>query len=63
MSAMSRELLRYIATRFGQLVLVVVIAVSINFLIPRLLPGDPIETPDRPAAVGRRLAGDRYRRR
>ena len=41
---MSRELLRYIATRFVQLVLVVVIAVSINFLIPRLLPGDPIES-------------------
>ena len=44
MAPVSRELLRYIATRFVQLVLVVVIAVSINFLIPRLLPGDPIES-------------------
>jgi peptide/nickel transport system permease protein len=41
---MSRDLARYIAIRFGQLVLIVVIAVSINFLVPRLLPGDPIET-------------------
>ena len=44
MAPVSRELLRYIATRFVQLVLIVVIAVSINFLIPRLLPGDPIES-------------------
>lgn len=41
---MSRELLRYIATRFGQLVLVVFVAVSVNFIIPRLLPGDPVQT-------------------
>ena len=36
MVRMSRELLRYIATRFVQLVLVVFVAVSINFIIPRL---------------------------
>jgi peptide/nickel transport system permease protein len=41
---MSRELVRYLLTRFGQLVLIVFIAVSVNFLIPRLLPGDPVQT-------------------
>ena len=41
---MSRELLLYIAKRFGQLLLIVFIAVSVNFVIPRLLPGDPVET-------------------
>src|SRR3569623_679859 len=41
---MSRELLRYLVTRFGQLLLIVFIAVSVNFLIPRLLPGDPVQT-------------------
>jgi len=41
---MNRELLRYIATRFGQLLVVVFVAVSVNFIIPRLLPGDPVQT-------------------
>jgi len=41
---MSRELARYLLTRFGQLVVIVFIAVSVNFLIPRLLPGDPVQT-------------------
>ena len=41
---MSKELQRYLATRFGQLLLIVFIAVSINFIIPRLLPGDPVQT-------------------
>src|SRR5690606_17453887 len=41
---MNKELLRYIATRFGQLVLIIFVAVSINFIIPRLLPGDPVQT-------------------
>lgn len=41
---MSKELSRYIATRFGQLLLIVFIAVSVNFLIPRMLPGDPVQT-------------------
>lgn len=41
---MSKELQRYLATRFGQLVLIVFVAVSINFIIPRLLPGDPVQT-------------------
>jgi peptide/nickel transport system permease protein len=40
----SRDLSRYLLTRFGQLVLIVFIAVSVNFLIPRLLPGDPVQT-------------------
>jgi len=41
---MSRELTRYLLTRIAQLLLIVFIAVSINFLIPRLLPGDPVQT-------------------
>ena len=41
---MSKELQRYLATRFGQLVLIIFVAVSINFIIPRLLPGDPVQT-------------------
>jgi peptide/nickel transport system permease protein len=41
---MSRELVTYLVKRFGQLVLIVFIAVSVNFIIPRLLPGDPVET-------------------
>lgn len=41
---MSKELQRYLATRFAQLLLIVFIAVSINFIIPRLLPGDPVQT-------------------
>lgn len=41
---MSKELQRYLATRFGQFVLIIVVAVSINFIIPRLLPGDPVQT-------------------
>ncbi|MDB5539016.1 MAG: oligopeptide transporter, permease protein, partial [Devosia sp.] len=41
---MSKELLRYLATRFGQLLLIVFVAVSVNFIIPRLLPGDPVQT-------------------
>ena len=41
---MSSELISYIAKRFATLVLIVVIAVSINFIIPRLLPGDPVAT-------------------
>lgn len=40
---MSHELSKYILTRFAQLVVIVVIAVSVNFLVPRMLPGDPIE--------------------
>jgi peptide/nickel transport system permease protein len=49
---MSGELTTYIVKRFGQLMLIVVIAVSINFLIPRMLPGDPVET-----AIARLQAG------
>ncbi len=36
--------LRYITARFGQLLLIVFLAVSVNFAIPRLIPGDPIES-------------------
>ena len=41
---MSRELATYLVKRFAQLLLIVFIAVSVNFIIPRLLPGDPVET-------------------
>ncbi len=41
---MSREFLIYLVNRISQLLLIVFIAVSINFMIPRLLPGDPIDT-------------------
>jgi peptide/nickel transport system permease protein len=34
---------RYVAQRFGMMLLVIFLAISINFLIPRLMPGDPIE--------------------
>jgi peptide/nickel transport system permease protein len=36
--------LDYLVTRIGQLLLIVFLAVTINFLIPRLLPGDPVES-------------------
>ncbi|MFD2647189.1 ABC transporter permease [Devosia albogilva] len=35
--------LRYATQRFGLMLAVIVLAVSINFLLPRLMPGDPIE--------------------
>jgi peptide/nickel transport system permease protein len=41
---MSKDLLNYLAKRLGQLLLIVFVAVSINFIIPRLLPGDPVQT-------------------
>jgi peptide/nickel transport system permease protein len=41
---MSRELLSYLLTRFGQLLLIVFVAVTVNFIMPRLLPGDPVQT-------------------
>lgn len=41
---MSSEIARYAATRFCQLLLVIFIAVSVNFIIPRMLPGDPVQT-------------------
>jgi peptide/nickel transport system permease protein len=33
----------YIARRFGMMALVAFLAITVNFLIPRALPGDPIE--------------------
>jgi peptide/nickel transport system permease protein len=33
----------YVARRFGIMLLVIFLAVSINFALPRLMPGDPIE--------------------
>ena len=34
---------RYVTRRFGLMLLVIILAVSINFLLPRLMPGDPVE--------------------
>jgi peptide/nickel transport system permease protein len=36
--------IEYVAKRVFQLVLIVFIAVTFNFLIPRLIPGDPVES-------------------
>ncbi len=41
---MSKELASYLITRVAQLLLIIFIAVTINFIIPRLLPGDPVQT-------------------
>lgn len=41
---MSKELASYLVTRIAQLMLIIFIAVTINFIIPRLLPGDPVQT-------------------
>jgi peptide/nickel transport system permease protein len=41
---MSSDLGSYLAKRITQLFLVIFIAVSVNFIIPRLLPGDPVAT-------------------
>lgn len=41
---MSRELISYLLRRFAQFLLVIFIAVSVNFVIPRMLPGDPVAT-------------------
>ncbi len=34
---------KYVAERFGMMLLVIFLAITINFLLPRLMPGDPIE--------------------
>ena len=34
----------YVLKRLGQALLIIFIAVSINFMIPRLIPGDPVES-------------------
>jgi peptide/nickel transport system permease protein len=35
--------LAYVARRFGLFLLVIVLAVTVNFVMPRLAPGDPVE--------------------
>ena len=35
--------LDYVLRRFGVLVLVIFLATTVNFIIPRLTPGDPVE--------------------
>jgi peptide/nickel transport system permease protein len=44
-------LLDYLAKRTFQLLLIVIVAVTINFAVPRLIPGDPVE-----AAFQRKMA-------
>lgn len=34
---------KYVLRRFGMLLLVIFLAVTVNFIIPRLMPGDPVE--------------------
>ncbi len=40
---LSRSIASFIARRIGMTLLVIVLAVGINFLIPRAMPGDPVE--------------------
>ncbi|MDP2950572.1 MAG: hypothetical protein Q8P22_13700 [Chloroflexota bacterium] len=43
----------YIVKRVGMLLVVIISAISINFAIPRLMPGDPIQPKmDQMAALG-----------
>lgn len=44
-------MLEYLAKRIFQLLLIVLVAVTINFAVPRLIPGDPVE-----AAFQRKMA-------
>lgn len=44
MEAVTVDLISYLVRRVSQLALVVFLAVSLNFLIPRLIPGDPVQT-------------------
>src|SRR5690606_17884979 len=49
----------YVARRFGITLLVIFLAVTINFVIPRLAPGDPIEAQlNQLLASGGGAAGD-----
>jgi peptide/nickel transport system permease protein len=49
----------YVFRRFGIMLLVIFLAVSINFLLPRLMPGDPIEAQlNQLLATGGGSAGD-----
>ena len=50
---------RYVVTRLGIFVLVVVVAVTINFLVPRLAPGDPVtQRMEAMASQGTAVGGD-----
>ncbi|MEZ4734476.1 MAG: ABC transporter permease [Caldilineaceae bacterium] len=51
--------LSYIATRLGTFIVVVVVAVSVNFLVPRLAPGDPVtQRLEAMASQGTAIGGD-----
>ena len=51
---------RYVAQRFGMMLLVIFLAITINFLLPRLMPGDPIEAQlNQLLATGGGSGGDR----
>ena len=36
--------MRYVARRFGALLVTLWVAITVNFLLPRLMPGSPVET-------------------
>ena len=49
----------YIASRIGIFLLVVIAAVTINFIVPRLAPGDPVtQRLEAMASQGTALGGD-----
>jgi peptide/nickel transport system permease protein len=51
--------LNYVTTRLGTFVLVIFVAVSINFIVPRLTPGDPVtQRLEAMANQGTALGGD-----
>lgn len=51
--------LSYIASRIGTFILVVVAAVTVNFLVPRLAPGDPVtQRLEAMASQGTAVGGD-----
>jgi peptide/nickel transport system permease protein len=51
--------LTYLLSRIGSLVLVVVVAVTVNFLVPRLAPGDPVtQRLEAMASQGTAIGGD-----
>lgn len=49
----------YVLSRLGTLILVVVVAVTVNFLVPRLAPGDPVtQRLEAMASQGTAIGGD-----
>jgi peptide/nickel transport system permease protein len=48
----------YILRRFGLMLLVIFLAISINFILPRLMPGDPVELQLQQLSAGGGQTGD-----